>query len=753
MQLGLKRPLSKKESSPRGRLHGGRLTALTVLLAGTCLGTLGYNGAEEQRRLGISQQAQISTASVRAADRISPLAPFSFSRADNPTSTIRPSLDAVRLDGGAAYVLDEGGRNFVGAGEVVAFALTHHQFKALAGNKGYQTLTSPYGQPLVAVSRALPGGQTFVSVVPAPKGAWRVWIPYLAAGIAIFTLAGSFLAMAAQFRTLQARTEGERNALFTRALGPERAGCGLWKADQHHVTLPAALRAALGFGREDAEMTYASLRAAVHPDDLPHALGLFLGNGKSDDGQIRMRNSAREWQHIYMRVTKATSPREGVILPVTETGLDDGRANGLIDRLRETLEAIPEAFLLWDSCGRLVAWNEAFTEIFQIKEDVIREGFTARELAKAVGIDGSFLYDYFAPPGDGAAEIEALFPEDRFLKVTRRRTIGDGWVCIGQDITDARAEAEQRARNERELQMTVDILERSRRDLRDAMQSYEVEKQRSEDANRAKSEFLANMSHELRTPLNAINGFSELMREELYGPLGHEKYAEYITDIHESGKHLLALIDDILDLSKIEAGKMDLDPSQVDLERVLSEGLRFIEPQMHSSSVTLKAIVENVPSVWGDPRAIKQVLINLLSNAEKFTPQGGSVTVTTLVDLSSVTVMIADTGIGMNAEQLDRLGTPFELVEDHFARTRQGTGLGLALSKSLMGAQGGILSIASEMSRGTVASFTLPRRPGVVVTLPSLLIGRSHVLTEPAMVKAKVENELVQAKAAGVLLN
>ncbi len=753
MKLGLLRPTILKESTSPGRPHHGRLTALTLLLTGACIGMLAVNGAGEQTRVQDSQASQLVTGAVIGADRMDWISQGAISRDTEEARQLRPRLEATVPVAGAAYIISVDRRAFIGAGKVRSFSLTLRDLGPLNGNMGPVPINGVGGQKLVGVARALPGGQTYVAVSPQPTGAWRVWLPYGGAAIAVCALAAAFLRLSAQYRLAMAGVEGEKNALLTRALGPERAGCGLWQADAQGVTLPAALRAILGCNREETHMTYTGLRAAVHPDDLPQALGILLGNEKIFDGQVRMRNAGGEWQHIYLRVTQTTTPREGIILPVTETGLDDGRASGLIERLRETLEAIPEAFLLWDSYGRLVAWNEAFAQTFHIDMDDMQEGMTARDLAKAVGVDNKFLYDYFAPPGDGPSEVEALFPDDQFMKVTRRRTIGDGWVCIGQNITDARAEAEQRARNERELQMTVDILERSRKDLREAMRSYEVEKQRSEDANRAKSEFLANMSHELRTPLNAINGFSELMREELYGPLGHEKYAEYICDIHESGKHLLALIDDILDLSKIEAGKLDLDPTQVDLERVLSEGLRFIEPQMHQSDVTLKAVVDNVPSIWGDARATKQVLINLLSNAEKFTPRGGSVTVTALVDLSSVTVMIADTGIGMNEEQLDRLGTPFELVEDHFARTRRGTGLGLSLSKSLVQAQGGILSVASEMGRGTVASFTLPRREGVVVTLPSLLIGRSRILTEPATKDVTTAPTVDEVRPAGTLLN
>ncbi len=147
--------------------------------------------------------------------------------------------------------------------------------------------------------------------------------------------------------------------------------------------------------------------------------------------------------------------------------------------------------------------------------------------------------------------------------------------------------------------------------------------------------------------------------------------------------------------------------------------------------MTLHAIIDHVPTVWGDARAVKQVIVNLLSNAEKFTPEGGTVTMTTQADLDSVTVLIADTGVGIPADQIERLGAPFELVEDHFASKRRGTGLGLALCKSLVEAQSGMLAIASEVGRGTVVAVVLPRRRGAQVRLPAILKDRVRLVSKP----------------------
>ncbi|WOI54008.1 histidine kinase dimerization/phospho-acceptor domain-containing protein [Parvularcula sp. LCG005] len=736
MRPGRTKKTKTTARSDRAAPNLGRLTALTLLLTGSCLGALGYTAMEEAKRVQTAEKEHLTVAAVRSADSMSRLLPMTFAPGDSKTTQAKGTLRLLAPTGGAACLMNVSGRSFICGSHDASLTFSPEDFSTMGRRGNINRLDLSDGRTMNAVVRPLPGGQHVIAIAPSGAAGWRIFTPYLIASIALLGLAASFLSVAGRLRLSLAQTDADRRLLLMRLLGPEQAGCGMWQADDEGVVLPAALLSSLGYEREDHMVTYAGLRGFIHNDDLPRALGVFLGNAQYEDGSIRIKNAQEEWQAVYIRVSQLNEPREGIAVPVSDDALDDGRADDLTDRLRETLEAIPQAFLLWDASGRLVAWNDAFCGLFGADSEALAEGITVRDLARSINPEHTqLLYDHFTPPVEGTTEAEALFPGDRFMRIIRRQTIGDGWVCIGTDITDAKAEGDMRARNERELQMTVDILEKSRGDLREAIRSYELERQRSEDANRAKSEFLANMSHELRTPLNAINGFSELMKEELYGPLGHEKYGEYIRDIHASGSHLLALIDDILDLSKIEAGKLELKPQQTDLERVLREGLRFIETQMRESDVTLRAMIDQVPSVWGDPRAIKQIFINLLSNAEKFTPRGGSVTVTTLVDLSSVTILIADTGIGIHEDHLTRLGAPFELVEDHFSRTRRGSGLGLALSKSLVEAQDGILAVASEVSRGTVAAFTLPRRPGVVATLPSMLKERARVLTTPDLEK------------------
>jgi two-component system cell cycle sensor histidine kinase PleC len=255
-------------------------------------------------------------------------------------------------------------------------------------------------------------------------------------------------------------------------------------------------------------------------------------------------------------------------------------------------------------------------------------------------------------------------------------------------------------------------LEKSQDELAELARKYELEKIRAEGANKAKSEFLANMSHELRTPLNAINGFSEIMIAELFGPLGDKRYAGYAKDIHSSGEHLLSVINDILDMSKIEAGKMTMRYEMLDLNDVAEDAVRLVRARADESGLRLSVDMDGLPEVEADFRALKQVLLNLLSNAIKFTPRGGAVRIFGRAardgeGVERVQVSVQDTGIGISREDLARLASPFEQVESQHAKTQQGTGLGLALSKALIGLHGGALEIQSEPGEGTTVSFVI----------------------------------------------
>ena len=247
-------------------------------------------------------------------------------------------------------------------------------------------------------------------------------------------------------------------------------------------------------------------------------------------------------------------------------------------------------------------------------------------------------------------------------------------------------------------------------------------KRSADDANRAKSEFLASMSHELRTPLNAILGFSEVIKEELFGPVGLAKYVDYAQDVHNSGQHLLDLINDILDLSKIDAGKVELREENIVVAALIADSASLVRERAQKSGVGLEILPgADLPLLIADKRLLKQILLNLLSNAIKFTPAGGRVTVKAAQDANGgLRITVADNGIGMNPEDIATAMSPYGQIDSRVSRKHQGTGLGLPISHSLARMHGGELEVQSKPGQGTRITLVLP---------PQRILARADALT------------------------
>jgi signal transduction histidine kinase len=236
-------------------------------------------------------------------------------------------------------------------------------------------------------------------------------------------------------------------------------------------------------------------------------------------------------------------------------------------------------------------------------------------------------------------------------------------------------------------------------------------KELAEVASRTKTEFLANMSHELRTPLTAIIGFSEVLEAEMFGPHTNPSYKQYAADIRDSGAHLLEIINDILDVSKIEAGKVELREEAVAVDKLVEAALTLVRERAEEGGLTLVNKVEAGPLLMADPRLLKQILVNLLSNAVKFTPMGGKVTVDLgPADNNSFELRVADTGIGILPEDIETVMKPFRQADGTLSRSHEGTGLGLPLAKSLAQLHDGDIALASEPGIGTIASLLLPAK-------------------------------------------
>jgi two-component system cell cycle sensor histidine kinase PleC len=363
-----------------------------------------------------------------------------------------------------------------------------------------------------------------------------------------------------------------------------------------------------------------------------------------------------------------------------------------------------------------VLCNSHFQRLHRLPDSAVTPG-TSYETVIEVGCMPEVRTRLHEPgQAPGARTFEAQLDDGNWLHISERRTKDGGYVSVGTDITRIKEHEQKLIDNDLRLRATVIDLKRSQATLEqqalelvDLAEKYSEEKNRAEEANQTKSKFLANMSHELRTPLNAIIGFSEIMESGMFGTLGSEKYQEYCHDILTSGHYLLEVINDILDMSKIEAGRMKLDMESIDLSTTLAESLRVVSGRADDKNLALSADIEGTISVVADRRAIKQIVVNLLSNAVKFTPEGGKVVVRSRLLSDSILLMIADNGIGIAKHSLARLGRPFEQVESQLTKTYHGSGLGLAIARSLTGLHGGTMRLRSKLGAGTVVCVSLPR--------------------------------------------
>lgn len=277
---------------------------------------------------------------------------------------------------------------------------------------------------------------------------------------------------------------------------------------------------------------------------------------------------------------------------------------------------------------------------------------------------------------------------------------------------EARVEARTAELSQANTMLRAEITRREEVEhgLRQAHEAAETAKAIAEAANESKSAFLANMSHELRTPLTAILGFSEVILAEIKGPIQPPDYHDYISDIEQSGRHLLALIDDVLDMSKVEAGKFELEKEATDLEEIADHCMRLVHFRAKKAGIKLRvSIQEGLPEILVDQRCFKQIFLNLLSNAVKFTRAGGEVHLAAgRLATGDILILVRDTGIGIAEDNIARILEPFEQVENSFRRTQGGTGLGLPLAKSLVELHGGRLELRSKVNVGTEVRIHLP---------------------------------------------
>ena len=380
---------------------------------------------------------------------------------------------------------------------------------------------------------------------------------------------------------------------------------------------------------------------------------------------------------------------------VTTQVAAEKREAKLREQLVDAVESISDGLILFDAQDEFVMCNTRYRKIFQKTGKLLSPGTPFRKIMKAV-IDNDLIVNTSDNPRKWARErlAERKNPDPDGYR--REEQLRDGtWLRFNEYKTSD---------NGRLLLLTnITDLRRTEHELLSAKNQAEI-------ASRAKSDFLAGMSHELRTPLNAIIGFSDVMMSEIYGEIPQQKYNEYIADINQSGIHLLNLINDILDISKIESGTAKLNESEVDIRRAVDVSIRLNENIIREGEITLqKKIPGNLPGLWADERRVNQILLNLVSNAAKFTPKGGKVSISASVRVSGAMVLsVSDNGIGISPGNIQKVMTEFGQVDNAVARKKEGTGLGLPLTRGLVEVHGGNLKIESRIGKGTKVTVIFP---------------------------------------------
>jgi len=657
---------------------------------------------------------------------------------DRAKTALNEALPSRALHGGRRFYISDAGSRLIAsapaeplAGErLVDLIGTSRTLSALASSGDVFEFIAADGSEMLAVVRALPGppGQ-LIALQPKARALGR-WYADAALTVTLVTTTGIvllILGFAFHWQATRAREADEIYDLVRARMDTalNRGRCGLWDWDLARGRLywSDSMFEILGFAPREDLLSFGEVDALVHPDDgslYSMASHLAATADGTIDRAFRMRHANGEW--IWLRARAEIVDQNGgkhvigIAVDVTEEKKFAERTATADMRLRDAVETISEAFVLWDSDDRLVLCNSKFQQLHDLPDRLTQTGARFDEVTMA-GRQPIILTPLKSEdrPEEGARSYEAQVGDGGWLKISERRTKDGGFVSVGTDITELKRHEERLMESEKRQMATIadlrhsqQALESQAQQLAELAQKYAEEKTRAEDANRAKSEFLANMSHELRTPLNAIIGFSEIMESGMFGELGAEKYHEYCRDIQDSGRYLLDVINDILDMSKIEAGRLRLDLESLHLDSIVSEAMRVMSVKAQEKQIEVVADLESAISLRCDRRALKQILLNLLANSVKFTQEGGRVSVRAKRSSGHVMLLIEDSGIGISRTALRKLGRPFEQVESHITKTHTGSGLGLAIAKSLVELHNGQMRIRSVESVGTTVILRLP---------------------------------------------
>ncbi|QRI64395.1 PAS-domain containing protein [Shinella sp. PSBB067] len=641
--------------------------------------------------------------------------------------------------GGLVLFVEENGRVFG-----TSLAAARYVGQSLARFSPELAATQYFGETGGVFRTHIGGEEYYASLVQMPKNGGLIvvanplghlalfWRDEVALNVTLFAGISAILLVILYAYYIQAKRARDADAIFAESnlrveTALARGRSGLWDFDlsSRRLFWSRSMYEMLGMPARDSVLSFGDAARLMHPDDdgiYQVARAVARSEAKQVDQVFRMRHAEGHyvWLRARAQLIRMASGRLhmiGIAMDVTEQHRLAQRYQEADQRLADAIECTSEAFVLWDKHDRLVMCNAHYQQAYGLPDDVLVPG-TERATVHAAAARPVIERRIADADGTGASQTsEVQLADERWLQINERRTRDGGCVSVGTDITMMKRHQVRLRESERRLMATIgDLsasrakLERQKSELSLANANYQAEKERAEAANRAKSEFLANMSHELRTPLNAILGFSEILQNQMFGPIGSDKYREYSRDIHESGKHLLNVISDILDMSKIEAGHMRISCETVDLAPLIEETMRLTMLQAEKKNIAVRQTCPDNLLAVADRRAMKQILLNLLSNAMKFTNEGGKVEVRARKVRGAITLTIADTGIGIPKSALQKIGQPFEQVQSQYAKSKGGSGLGLAISRSLAHLHGGGMRIHSVEGRGTIISVRIPDR-------------------------------------------
>jgi two-component system cell cycle sensor histidine kinase PleC len=579
---------------------------------------------------------------------------------------------------------------------------------------------------------ATAGAIAFASPVEQHIAAWRraAWVTIflLASTVGLIVAAGVFYSAEIRRKRARIREEHVRRARIELALNRGRCGLWTWDLQRGRIVWSASMFDMLDLSERPNTWAVADLQALMHPEDQNLEMIARLAaerRGECIDIEFRMRASDGRWVWLRKRAEivedeEAGGPSlVGIAFDVTERKREAEASATADQRLRDAIDAISEAFVVWDAGNRLVLCNSKFQRLHNLPSEAVRAGAPRADLVALGGFAGLAAEAVSAVAScDPSRTYEARLPDGRWLQINERRTDDGGYVSVGADITALKEHEEQLVNSERLLLATVAQLRHSRRSLEEQAQQlaelaerYHQQKAEAEAANRAKAEFLANMSHELRTPLNAIIGFSQLMGSQTFGPLGNDKYGDYCRHILASGEYLLNVVNDVLDMSRLEAGRARLNCTRFRAEQAINRAVQDVAATAREKGVSIAVEVCADLALEADPAAVERILTTLMRNAVKFAPEGGAIEIAAQAAGDRVSFRVEDDGPGIAPEDMARLGKPFEQGDVVMANGMKGSGLGLAIANSLVELHGGTLRLASYAGEGAAVVVELPRRP------------------------------------------